>query len=84
MWLRCRACEAKDREIDHLLALLNEANERADKANARVAEVVAPGVVARALPRPVLPPREPQPSRDLISFPGYERELAPEPPRVVE
>ena len=84
MWGKCRACEAKEREIEHLLALLNEANERADRANARMAETVAPGVVARTTPRPILPPREPEPERELISFPGYEREFAPPNPRVVE
>lgn len=75
----CRACKAKDEEIHHLLALLHEANERAEKATARLTEAAAPGVNARIAP-PVRRQMTAPPARPVVGgFPGYERELGPQP-----
>lgn len=78
MWGRCRACEAKDKEIEHLLALLGEANARSEKAQARVSELADPGI-SRRLAVPVAPIRRDNlvPVQPISGFPGYERELAP-------
>lgn len=76
----CRGCEARDREILHLLALLEEGRKQLDKVLSVQAEIVAPGASARAIPKPVTaaaraaalaPPRPPRVRAP--NFPGYER-----------
>ncbi len=76
-WSRCRACEAKDQEIAHLLAIVAELTERANKADARLAETISPGVVSRAMPRPAMPRPERIIAQRIQGFPGYEPERAP-------
>lgn len=71
MWGRCRSCEAKDKEIEHLLALLKEANAQTEKAQARLADIASPGVAQRLEPRPVRPPREVPVAAPTVQFPGY-------------
>ncbi len=79
-WTRCRACEARDQEIAHLLAIVAELSERANKADARLAEVISPGVVGRANPvvgRPLMPRPERLVPQRISGFPGYEPERSP-------
>lgn len=76
----CRGCEARDREIIHLLALLEEGRKQLDKVLAVQAEIVAPGSSVRAIPKPLtaaaraaaLAPKTPPRPRPA-NFPGYER-----------
>lgn len=73
VWGKCRACEAKDKEIEHLLALLEKANASQEKANARLAEIQSPGVNGRLEPRPTRPierSRKPM----VVPLPGYAAE----------
>lgn len=75
LWTRaCKACEAKDREIEHLLALLERANGATEKANARLAEVQSPGVNSRLEPHDPRPPRPPR-AKPVLGFPGYAPEV---------
>ncbi len=79
-WGRCKGCEARSEEIAHLLAIVAELSERANKADARLAEVISPGVVNRAsppLPRPMLQRPERPVRQRITGFPGYEPELEP-------
>lgn len=78
MWGRCRACDAKDKEIEHLLALLGEANTRSEKAQARVSELADPGISRRLNPVAVVRrDLAPIQAAQIQGFPGYERELKP-------
>lgn len=76
LWFGCKACRAKDEEIHHLLALLNEANDRNEKAQARLGELVSPGVTARLTPRAPVP-LVPRRAASSATFPGYAQDPAP-------
>lgn len=74
MWGRCRSCEAKDREIEHLLALADRLTVQTEKAQARLAELAQPGLTQRIEPRAprALVPVAAATGRPAIQFPGYE------------
>lgn len=72
----CKVCEAKDREVEHLLAILERTQGQLEKAQARLAEIQAPGVTGRLEPRPVRPLVKP-PSAPVAAFPGYAPERQP-------
>lgn len=74
---KCRGCEARDREIIHLLAQLEETRKQTDKLLALQAEIVSPGSSHRAVPRPLTPAARaaavaPPPRKPVMNFPGYE------------
>jgi hypothetical protein len=78
----CRACEAKESEIAHLLVELTQVHKHLENAQARLCELTVPGSNQRAVPPPrVLKPaivaemRGKRPEAPE-NFPGYER---PEP-----
>jgi len=72
LWGKCRTCDAKDKEIEHLLALLDRSSANLEKAQARLSEIVDPGLTQRLVPRLPPAPRT-QPLRDNApQFPGYE------------
>jgi hypothetical protein len=80
---KCRGCEARDREIIHLLSLLEEARKSYDKLITIQAEMVSPGASGRAIPRPKTPAMRAAELKPLVKpttrtakvgFPGYERE----------
>lgn len=68
----CRTCEAKDTEIAHLLALLDKANAQVEKAQARMSELLEPGLNQRLeAPRRPMPVRPTPDPAQGIGFPGY-------------
>ncbi len=83
----CRGCEARDREIQHLLAELNAQREQTTKVAAQLCEIASPGSTRRAVPPPLIPATTAKvqaagvPKKSAYNFPGYERperEDAPE------
>lgn len=76
MWgSKCRGCEAKDKEILHLIAQLDRLHVHLEASQARVAESVSPGVEHR-IAKKTQPLRANVPRAFVPSFPGYSRELA--------
>jgi hypothetical protein len=86
MFGKCRGCQAKDEEIRHLLALLTQAQDAANRAQGRLAEIASPGAERRmvvALSRPKREaPERPSPPKRLATFPGYPPESQQPPPPI--
>lgn len=77
---KCRGCEARDKEIQHLLAELNAQREHTSRIARQLCEVMSPGSSQRSIATPKPPAPKPAPAAPLQrpTFPGYER------PRDVE
>jgi len=76
MWgSKCRGCEAKDKEILHLIAQLDRLHAHLESSQARIAETVAPGI-ERRIAQKVPSARVNTPRAFIPSFPGYSREVA--------
>ena len=77
----CRACKAKDEEIDRLQVNVKDLLEMLEKAQARVMELAEPGVNRRLAPqRTEVAPEHAARFRVPPQFPGYE----PRPETVIE
>lgn len=76
----CRACQAKDEEIKHLLAQLDRLQELLDRQTKQLCELVQPGTAYR-IEKAARGPRPVEPKADAavrgqqpVYFPGYERD----------
>ncbi len=76
----CRGCEARDKEIGHLLAQLNAQRDHTTKLAAQLCEIASPGSTRRADPPPPKPAtvvetkeKARAKDEDRYAFPGYER-----------
>lgn len=77
---RCRACEARDNEITHLIGQLNRLNEILEKSQASLAELAGPGVMRRIQAPAQKLVEHSQNHRELEdAFPGYRRYAKPDP-----
>jgi|GEM_PF-4524644 len=69
---KCRACEAKEKEIDHLRAIIAELQKQLEKATARVMELAQPGIERRMqTPPPEMPRPEQGDSWRYMDNPRY-------------
>jgi len=81
---RCRACRAKDQEIERLVAQVRWAQDQMDLQNRRLAEIAAPRTNERVAAS-LRQPRTPPPPRVLRAeeIPPMGFEVPPEPDFVI-
>jgi hypothetical protein len=75
---RCKACDAKDSEIGHLLGQLEKLNAMLERSQSRLIETAAPGAAARVAwaesrerERGVSAAVPAKPAEPEENFPGY-------------
>lgn len=73
---RCRGCEARDKEIQHLLAELTAQRNHTESVARQLCEIVSPGSAQRSQTKPPTKPAQvirPPAQIPRPTFPGYER-----------